>query len=45
MEQIALARAILAGATGEIEFRRALFQRAKDLLEKELASPQTRDIA
>ena len=44
-EQIAQARANLAGANREIEFRRTQFQRAKDLLEKELASPQTRDSA
>ena len=44
-EQIAQARANLAGANREIEFRRTQFQRAKDLLEKELASPQTRDRA
>ncbi len=42
-EQIAQARANLAGADRDIEFRRAEYQRAKDLLEKELASPQTRD--
>ena len=44
-EQIAQARANLAGAKREIEFRRAQFQRAKDLLEKALASPETRDRA
>ena len=44
-EQIAQARANLAGANREIEFRRTQFQRAKDLLEKELASPETRDRA
>jgi HlyD family secretion protein len=44
-ELIAQARANLAGANREIEFRRAQFQRAKDLLGKELASPQTRDSA
>ncbi len=44
-EQIAQARANLAGANRDIEFRRTEFQRAKDLLEKELASPQTRDRA
>jgi HlyD family secretion protein len=44
-ELIAQARANLAGATREIEFRRTQFQRAKDLLEKELASPETRDRA
>lgn len=44
-EQIAQARANLAGANRDIEFRRTQFQRAKDLLEKELASPQTRDRA
>ena len=44
-EQIAQARAHLAGAEREIEFRRAQFQRATDLLEKELASPETRDRA
>lgn len=42
-EQIAQARANHAGASRDIEFRRAEFQRATDLLEKELASPQTRD--
>lgn len=44
-EQIAQARANLAGASRDIEFRRTQFQRAKDLLEKELASPETRDRA
>lgn len=44
-EQIAQARANLAGAKREIEFRRTQFQRAKDLLEKALASPETRDRA
>lgn len=44
-EQIAQARANLAGADRDIEFRRTQFQRAKDLLEKELASPETRDRA
>lgn len=44
-EQIAQARANLAGANRDLEFRRTAFQRAKDLLEKELASPQTRDRA
>ena len=44
-EQIAQARASLAGAEREIEFRRTQFQRAKDLLDKELASPETRDRA
>ena len=44
-EQIAQARANLAGAEREIDFRRAQFQRAKELLEKELASPETRDQA
>jgi len=44
-EQIAQARANLAGANREIEFRRAQFERAKDLLEKELASPEARDRA
>ena len=44
-EQIAQARANLAGANRDLEFRRTEFQRAKDLLEKELASPQTRDRA
>ena len=44
-EQIAQARANLAGANRDIEFRRTQFQRAKDLLEKELASPETRDRA
>ncbi len=44
-EQIAQARANLAGARRDIEFRRTQFQRAKDLLEKELASPETRDRA
>ena len=42
-EQIAQARANLAGARRDIEFRRTEYERAKDLLEKELASPQTRD--
>lgn len=44
-EQIAQARANLAGANRDLEFRRTEFERAKDLLEKELASPQTRDRA
>ena len=44
-EQIARARANLAGANRDLEFRRAEFQRAKDLLEKDLASPQARDRA
>ena len=44
-EQIAQARANLAGAKREIEFRRTQFQRASDLLEKELAPPETRDRA
>lgn len=44
-EQIAQARANLAGANRDIEFRRTEYQRAKDLLERELASPQTRDRA
>ena len=44
-EQIAQVRANLAGANRDLEFRRTEFQRAKDLLEKELASPQTRDRA
>jgi HlyD family secretion protein len=44
-EQIAQARANLAGADRDIEFRRKQYQRAKDLLEKELASPETRDRA
>ena len=44
-EQIAQARANLAGAAREIDFRRAQFQRAKELLEKELASPESRDRA
>ena len=44
-EQIAQARANLGGAQREIEFRRAQLQRATDLLEKELASPETRDRA
>jgi HlyD family secretion protein len=44
-EQIAQARANLTAANSEIEFRRKQFQRAKDLLEKELASPETRDSA
>jgi HlyD family secretion protein len=44
-EQIAQARANLAGANRDLEFRRTELRRAKDLLEKELASPQTRDRA
>ena len=44
-EQIAQARANLDGARRDIEFRRIQFQRAKDLLQKELASPATRDSA
>jgi HlyD family secretion protein len=43
--QITQARANLEGASRDIEFRRTEFQRAKDLLEKELASPQARDRA
>ncbi len=44
-EQISQGRANLEAANRDIEFRRTEFQRAKDLLEKELASPQTRDRA
>jgi len=44
-EQIEQARANLEGARQDVEFRRLQFQRAKDLLEKELASPETRDRA
>lgn len=44
-EQIDQARANLAGARRDIEFRRAQFQRTSDLLEKELASPEARDRA
>ena len=44
-EQIDQARANLAGARRDIEFRRAQFQRTRDLLEKELASPEARDRA
>jgi HlyD family secretion protein len=44
-EQIAQARANLAGAERDIEFRRTQFQRAKELLQKELASPENRDRA
>ena len=44
-EQIAQARANLDGARREIEFRRTQFQRARDLLERELTSPETRDRA
>jgi len=44
-EQIAQARANLAGADRDIEFRRTQYQRVKDLLEKGLASPETRDRA
>ncbi len=44
-EQIAQARANLAAASSEIEFRRKQFRRAEDLLEKALASPETRDSA
>jgi len=44
-EQIDQARANLAGARREIEFRRTQLQRATDLLDRELASPETRDRA
>jgi HlyD family secretion protein len=44
-EQIAQARANLAGADRDSEFRRTQFQRAKDLLQKELASTEARDRA
>ena len=44
-EQIAQARANLAGADRDLEFRRTQYQRVKDLLEKGLASPETRDRA
>ena len=44
-EQIGQARANLAGASQDVEFRRMQFQRAKELLDKELASPETRDRA
>jgi HlyD family secretion protein len=44
-EQIEQAGANLEGARQDVEFRRLQFQRAKDLLEKELASPETRDRA
>lgn len=44
-EQIDQARANLAGAKREIQFRRTQFQRATDLLDRELASPEARDRA
>lgn len=44
-EQISQARANLDGATRDVTFREAEFQRARDLLEKELASPEFRDRA
>lgn len=44
-EQVDQARANLAGARHEIEFRRTQFQRATDLLDRALASPETRDQA
>lgn len=44
-EQISQARANLSGAGQDLEFRRTQFQRAKDLLAKELASPENRDRA
>ncbi|HSN52863.1 MAG TPA: HlyD family efflux transporter periplasmic adaptor subunit [Woeseiaceae bacterium] len=44
-EQIEQARANLAGAGQDVEFRRLQLQRATDLLEKELASPEARDRA
>ena len=44
-EQIAQARANLAGAERDLEFRRAQFRRAQDLLAKELASEENRDRA
>jgi HlyD family secretion protein len=44
-EQIAQARANLSGAERDVEFRRTQFRRAEDLLERELASPETRDRA
>jgi len=44
-EKIVQARANLDGARREIDFSRTQFQRAKDLLDRELASPETRDRA
>ncbi len=44
-EQISQARANLDGATRDVTFRKTEFQRAKDLLAKELASPELHDRA
>lgn len=44
-EQIEQARANLAGASQDVEFRRLQLRRATDLLDKELASPEARDRA
>lgn len=44
-EQISQARATLDGATRDATFRQTELQRAEDLLEKELASPEFRDRA
>lgn len=44
-EQIAQARANLSGAEQDLEFRGTQLQRAKDLLARELASPEARDRA
>jgi len=44
-EQISQARANLDGATRDVTFRETEFQRVKDLLAKELASPESHDRA
>ncbi len=44
-EQIRAARAIVDGAVHDLEFRSADFERAKEVYEKKLASPETRDRA
>ena len=44
-EQIRAARAIVDGAVHDLEFRSADFERAKEVYEKQLASPEARDRA
>lgn len=44
-EQIIAARANVAGAERDLEFRNAQFERATELLNRELASPELRDQA
>jgi HlyD family secretion protein len=42
-EQIVAAQANVAGAERDLEFRKAQFERATELLQRELASPELRD--